>query len=105
MKTWERTATRSAVPPGGDQYTGLDRFGRIIDQPWITTGGINSPKDRYQFGYDRDSNVLYKKNLVSGANSELYRINSTASGDNATAYDPLSRLTDFARGTLASPSG
>jgi hypothetical protein len=22
---------------GGDQYTGLDRFGRVVDQRWIIT--------------------------------------------------------------------
>ena len=43
----------------GDQYTGLDRFGRVVDQRWINTG-TNTATDRFQYGYDRDSNALYR---------------------------------------------
>jgi len=79
----------------GDQYTGLDRFGRVIDQRWVNaTSGTSI--DRYQYGYDRDSNVLFKNNLVSPANSELYHASGAAGG-----YDALNRLTGFARGTLS----
>ena len=42
---------------GGDQYTGFDRFGRVIDQNY--TNGTTST-DRFQYGYDRDDDVLYK---------------------------------------------
>src|SRR5207248_2494591 len=51
---------------GGDQYTGLDRFGRVIDQRWTNSAGT-STTDRFQYGYDRDSNVLYKDNLVNSS--------------------------------------
>jgi RHS repeat-associated protein len=78
----------------GDQYTGLDRFGRVVDQRWIATSG-GSHTDRFQYGYDRDSNRLYKNNLVASAQSELYHANGSGNG-----YDVLSRLTDFRRGTL-----
>jgi RHS repeat-associated protein len=77
----------NANTDGGDQYTGLDRFGRVIDQYWTNNG---TTVDRYQYGYDADSNVLYRKNLVNTAMSELYQ------------YDSLSQLTSFARGTLNS---
>jgi hypothetical protein len=40
------------------------------------------------YGYDRDGNPLYKQNMVSSADSELY------------TYDSLNRLATFARGTL-----
>jgi len=70
----------------GDEYTGLDRFGRVIDQNWTGPGGTSI--DRFQYGYDADSNVLFKNNLVNSNFSELY------------AYDPLNRLTAFTRGTL-----
>jgi RHS repeat-associated protein len=70
----------------GDQYTGLDAFGRVIDQRWTTSGGTAA--DRRQSGYDRDSNRLYALNTVSTSNSELY------------AYDGLNQLTSFQRGTL-----
>jgi RHS repeat-associated protein len=86
---------------GGDQYTGLDRFGRVIDQYWLNTS-TSTTSDRLQYGYDRDGNVLYEKNLVNGAFSELYHANSGATGDNNTAYDSLNRLTTFRRGTLTS---
>jgi len=71
----------------GDQYTGLDRFGRVVDQNWT---GPSSAIDRFQYGYDADGNVLYKSNLLDPNFSELY------------TYDQLNRLKSFQRGTLNS---
>ncbi|MFO0929436.1 MAG: SdrD B-like domain-containing protein [Gemmataceae bacterium] len=71
----------------GDQYTGLDAFDRVIDQRWIRTSD-GTATDRFQYGYDRDSNRLYRENLVDATFSELY------------SYDGLNQLTAFARGTL-----
>jgi RHS repeat-associated protein len=82
---------------GGDQYTGLDRFGRVVDQRWIPTASPQNPTDRFQYGYDRDSNRLFRANLVNAAFSELYHVNGSANG-----YDNLNRLTAFRRGTLNS---
>jgi len=85
---------------GGDRYTGLDRFGRVIDQDYVNTStGVST--DRFQYGYDRDSNTLYENNLVTSNMSELFHSNSSSSGDNATAYDGLNRITAYARGTLS----
>ncbi|MEI8194631.1 MAG: RHS repeat-associated core domain-containing protein [Phycisphaerae bacterium] len=85
---------------GGDPYTGLDRFGRVIDQNTITVStGVST--DRFQYGYDRNGNVLYKNNIVNLADSELYHANSANSGDDNSAYDPLNRLTGFIRGELS----
>src|SRR5205814_941374 len=71
----------------GDPYTGLDRFGRVIDQNWVNgTTGLST--DRLQYGHDRDGNVLYRQNLVDAVFSELY------------GYDDLNQLTGFQRGTL-----
>ena len=84
---------------GGDQYTGLDRFGRVIDQFWLNTA-TSITTDRFQYAYDRNGNVLYKNNLVNPTFSELYHANAASSGDNNTAYDKLNRLTAFSRGTL-----
>jgi RHS repeat-associated protein len=89
------------INDGGDRYVGLDRFGRVSDQDWVKTS-TETPTDRSQYGYDRDGDVLDSNNLVNSAQSELYRANSTASGDSNTAYDPLGRQTAFARGTLSS---
>ena len=61
-----------------------------------------SHPERFQYGYDRNGNVLYQANLVNTSQSELYRSNSAASGDSNSAYDPLGRLAAFSRGTLSS---
>ncbi len=71
----------------GDQYTGLDRFGRVVDQRWIKTSN-GTATDRFQYGYDRDGNRLWRDNLVNSAFGELY------------SYDNLNQITSFDRGTL-----
>lgn len=71
-----------------DEYTGLDRFGRVIDQVWRNSSS-GALTDRYQYGYDRAGNRLFRNNLVDSAMSELY------------AYDDLNQITEFARGTLS----
>src|SRR5438105_1342147 len=65
---------------GGDQYTGLDRFGRVIDQYWLNSS-TSTATDRFQYGYDRDSNRLYRSNLVNHAFDELYHANGASNGD------------------------
>jgi len=72
---------------GGDQYTGLDRFGRVVDQRWIVMAS-GTALDRWQYGYDRDGNVLYSNNLVNSSFSELYHQNGAGND-----YDNLDRLT------------
>ncbi len=67
---------------GGDQYVGLDSFGRVIDHHWKTTGGTT---DRFAYTYDRNSNRLTKDN---NANSDFYE---------AYTYDNLNQLTGFDR--------
>ena len=71
----------------GDQYPGLDRFGRVVDQRWIKTSS-GTATDRFQYGYDRDANRLYRDNLVNTAFGELY------------SYDGLNQVASFDRGTL-----
>jgi hypothetical protein len=46
----------SANTDAGDQYTGLYRFGHVIDQVWRNSSG--SVIDRYQYGYDRVGNLV-----------------------------------------------
>jgi RHS repeat-associated protein len=69
---------------GGDQYNGLDRFGRVVDQYWGPSG---SPTDNFTYTYDRDSNRLNRNNLGNGSFNEQY------------GYDALNRLTTFSRGS------
>jgi RHS repeat-associated protein len=79
----------SSTGDAGDKYVGLDRFGRVVDQNWFNTS-TSSSTDDFQYGYDRDSNLLYLSNTVSSSNSELY------------GYNGLNELTSFKRGTLNS---
>ena len=83
----QATGDTAANTDAGDKYTGLDRFGRVIDQVWRNSSG--SVIDRYQYGYDRSGNRMSKNNLVDSALSELY------------GYDNLNQLTSFSRGVLS----
>jgi RHS repeat-associated protein len=70
----------------GDKYTGLDRFGRVVDQRWTQGTTATSPVvDRYGYTYDRNSNRLARTNALAAAFSETY------------AYDALDQLQSFAR--------
>ncbi|WP_161968070.1 RHS repeat domain-containing protein [Fimbriiglobus ruber] len=71
----------------GDQYTGLDRFGRVVDQNWYDPTTSISAVD-LQYGYDADGNVLWRNDTVNTAFGEVY------------TYDGLNQLATFARGTL-----
>jgi len=69
---------------GGDQYVGLDSFGRVVDQNWKKG---SSSTDRFTYSYDRDGNRLTKSNSVNTAFSESY------------SYDNLNQLSSFTRGS------
>jgi len=79
---------QSGEPVGdaGDQYTGLDRFGRVEDIRWI---GEEGHVERVQHGYDRASNKRWRKNLVA-----------TSGQDEFYNYDDLYQLTELQRGNL-----
>jgi len=81
----------AAGSDAGDLYSGLDRFGRVVDQNWVWTAGpaAGTSAVRLQYGYDRGGNALYRDDLVNAALSELYR------------YDQLQRLTSMKRGVLS----
>ena len=70
----------------GDKYTGLDRFGRVVDQRWTQGTTATSPvMDCYGHTYDRNSNRLTRSNALAAAFSETY------------AYDALNQLQSFNR--------
>lgn len=46
----------------GDQYVGLDRFGRIVDKRWLN--GSAAEIDRIKYGYDQASNRQWRQNTV-----------------------------------------
>lgn len=60
---------------GGDQYVGLDSFGRVVDQNWKTD---SSSTDRFTYTYDRDGNRLTKGNSVNTAFNESQRDDNSA---------------------------
>jgi RHS repeat-associated protein len=72
---------------GGDPYTGLDRFGRLVDQRWFSGSGAGAVDvDRYGYTYDRNSNRLTRSNALQAGLSESY------------SYDGLNQLANFDRG-------
>jgi YD repeat-containing protein len=73
-----------SVGDAGDQYTGLDRFSRIVDQRWMTAANGVSV-DRYQYTYDRDGNRLTKSNALNSSLNESY------------SYDGLNQLTGYSK--------
>jgi RHS repeat-associated protein len=77
-------------------YAGLDSFDRVTRQLWHYYGGTPADRDKFTYGYDRNSNRLFKQNDVSSAFSELYHANGSSNG-----YDGLDRLNSFSRGTLS----
>ena len=79
----------SGTGDAGDQYMGLDRFSRIVDENWYNTNTSTSVDD-FQYGYNADSEVLWRNNTVNTALGELY------------TYDSLGQLTSVQRGTLNS---
>jgi RHS repeat-associated protein len=75
-----------ATADAGDKYTGLDRFGRVVDQRWTNGTTATSPVvDRYGYTYDRNSNRLTRTNALAAAYSEWH------------FYDALDQLQSFSR--------
>jgi hypothetical protein len=73
---------------GGDHYTGLDRFGRIIDQRWRRTSN-NADVERVKYGYDRGSSRTWRQNTVAGTGQDEFY-----------TYDGLQQVKTLDRGTL-----
>ncbi len=72
----------------GDQYTGLDRFGRVIDQRWRKTSD-NTDRERVKYGFDRVSNRIWRQNTVAGTGQDEFY-----------TYDTLNQIKTLKRGTL-----
>ena len=82
--------TKLTYLDGSGNVTGLDRFGRVVDQVWEDYSGTPTPIDEYAYGYDRSGNRLWKQNLEQNADGL----------DERYEYDALNRLTNTKRGTL-----
>lgn len=70
----------------GDQFTGLDRFGRVAEQLWLNTS-TNTATDDIQYTYDPDGNVLSENNALNSALNEQF------------TYDNNNQVTSFTRGS------
>jgi RHS repeat-associated protein len=85
--------TTGITGDGGDKYTGLDRFGRVVDQRWITGSGSSAGDvDRHGYTYDEHGNRTGRSNALAAAFSETY------------GYEGLNQLQSFTRGDAESPS-
>jgi RHS repeat-associated protein len=74
---------------GGDQYTGLDRFNRVVDVRWINSS--NADVNRFKYGFSRASNRLWRQNVVA----------SSGGFDEQYIYDGLYQVSERLRGTLS----
>jgi RHS repeat-associated protein len=88
--------TLISIPPAndpdtGDIYSGLDRFSRVKDCRWYNDT-TSSDVDRFQYGYDRASNRLWRENVVAASLGKDF--------DELYSYDGLYRLKDMERGRL-----
>jgi RHS repeat-associated protein len=73
----------------GDQYTGLDRFGRVVDQRWDLNG---TDLERLKYGYDQVNNQVWRQNTVAEGLS--------ANQDQYYTQDGLYQIKTLQRGTL-----
>ncbi len=78
---------------GGDTYSGLDRFNRVVDQLW-TNYGTSQTADEYQYGYDLSGDVLWQENVVADNQSPAKNL------DELYTYDDQGGLTSVTRGQL-----
>ena len=80
-----------AIGSGSDPYSALDRFGRMIDLRWTKS---STDLVSFEYGYDRVSNRLNQRNLVTGSGG------SNPGADSLFEYDQLNRLTNYQDGEL-----
>jgi RHS repeat-associated protein len=84
--TLSMVSLSGASGDAGDAYTGLDRFGRVVDHRWTTgTGSTTAVVDQYGYSYDRNFNRRTRSNALAAAFSETY------------TYDGLDQIQSFTR--------
>jgi hypothetical protein len=68
----------------------------VDDQKWEIKGASPADvKDQFKYGYDGNSNRMWRSNEMNDDFDELYHANGSTNG-----YDGLNRLKEFRRGTL-----
>jgi len=73
-----------------NNFAGLDRFGRVVDQLWSDYSGTPTPVDQYKYTYDRAGNRTSRQNVLADAAAQEL--------SEAYLYDALDRLIDSDRG-------
>jgi RHS repeat-associated protein len=90
---YEQPEVKLDYTNGSGQITGLDRFGRVVDQVWSDYGN-STTADEFKYGYDMSGNVAWKENAVSGSQSSPVHL------DELYTYNGLDELTGVNRGEL-----
>lgn len=88
----ELTYENGSTGDAGDKYTGLDRFGRLVETIW-KKGSTDLVHSKY--GRNRMSGIDWRRDLLS----------TVTPNDNYYWYDGLQQVTRHDRGNLTPPSG
>ena len=86
----ELTYEDGGTGDAGDKYTGLDRFGRLIETLWKKGAAAQVHS---QYGRNRFGGVVWRKDLAAHAQS-------VTTEDNYYTYDDLYQVKDRQRGNL-----
>ena len=87
----ELTAVTGGTGDAGDQYTALDRFGRLIETLWQTSGSSALVHSKY--GRNQVGGIVWRQDLEAAALS-------VPTQDNYYWYDGLQQVTEHKQGTL-----
>ena len=87
----ELTYENGSTGDAGDKYTGLDRFGRLVETIWKPTSGSNLIQSQY--GLNAFGGVVWRRDDLAHAMSK-------PTEDNYYWYDGLYQVQQHKRGTL-----
>ena len=74
-------------PNANNSLTGLDRFGRVIDQLWASYNSTPNPLEEYTYAFDRAGNANDRTNVNHAALNDHF------------VYDAVNRLTEWDEGS------
>lgn len=89
------TMQNGGTGDAGDKYTGLDRFGRLVETIWKTS---SAEQVHTKYGRNRVGGVVWQNNVKAHASSVVTQ-------DNYYWYDGLQQVTRHDRGDLTPSSG
>ena len=87
----ELTAETGGTGDAGDQYTALDRFGRLVETLWQTSGSAALVHSKY--GRNQVGGIVWRQDLEAAALS-------VTTQDNYCWYDGLQQVTAHQQGQL-----